>query len=91
MVFVNTQALLAGGSGLWGTGLPDLGGIWGPSLLPYQTGGSSILWGESLGNQGVWVDSILWGESWSGADLSSTAMIGDPDALSYGPLSFIHP
>ena len=91
MVFVNAQTLLAGRVGLWGTGLTDLGSLWGPALSPYGAGGSSILWGESLANQGVWDDSILWGESWSGADLSSTVLIGDPDALSYGPLSFMRP
>jgi len=86
-----TMELPAGRAGLWGTGLTDLGSLWGPALSPYGAGGSSILWGESLANQGVWDDSILWGESWSGADLSSTVLIGDPDALSYGPLSFMRP
>ena len=47
--------------------------------------------GESVGGQGVWGDSILWGESWDGADLSATALIGDPDALTQGPLSFLRP
>jgi len=49
------------------------------------------LWGESLGGQGVWNASLLWGESWDGADLSVTALIGDPDALAQGLLSFLRP
>ena len=90
-VSVNATSLLAGGAGVWGTGLSDLGGVWGPALAAQGTSGSSILWGESLGSQGIWDDSILWGESGSSVDLSATALIGDPDALAQGPLSFILP
>jgi len=93
--FIDAGALLAGGQGLWGTGLPGPAGVWGPAASPPGTSGSALLWGESLASQGVWDDTLLWGESWDGADLSATALIGDPDALNGGPsqspLSFLLP
>lgn len=88
LVLVNTPPLFAGGQGLWGTGLPGLGGVWGSQLIWGENiiAGSQIIWGEN-----VWDSQIIWGESASGADLSSTALIGDPDALNQGPLSFLRP
>ena len=78
LVFVNTQPLLTGGQGLWGTGLTKLGGVWGTQIIWGENilAGSQIIWGE-----GVWDNQIIWGEGASSVDLSSTALLGDPDAL----------
>ena len=91
MAVLNQRALFAGGAGLWGTGMAGPEGVWGPAVSPYGASGTSLIWGESLGGQGVWSDSLIWGEGWDGADLSATALIGDPDALAQGPLSFLRP
>jgi len=78
LVFVNTQPLLAGEQGLWGTGLPSLSSVWGSQIIWGENilAGSQIIWGEN-----VWDSQIIWGESVSGAGLSWTVLIGDPDAL----------
>jgi len=82
LVFVNTQPLLTGGQGLWGTGLMKLGGVWGTQIIWGENilAGSQIIWGEN-----VWDSQIIWGEGISSVDLSSTALLGDPDALNQGP------
>ena len=65
----------------------------GADYFPRGRGGRQlILWGrDHLGGQSVWNDQIIWGESWSGTDLSSTALIGDPDALTARPIRFLLP
>ena len=85
LVTVQTQPLLAGGSGVWGTGL-GLGNVWGSQVIwgENSLSGSQVIWGES-----VWGSQVIWGESAGSADLSSTALMGDPDALTQGPLSFL--
>jgi len=88
IVFVNARPLFAGGRGLWGMGRTGLRRVWGSQIIWGENwlAGSQIIWGEN-----VWDSQIIWGESASGADLSSTALLGDPDALTQGPLSFLRP
>lgn len=102
LVSVDAMPLTAAEAGFWGTGLPDPSGVWGAAMPLYGVSvgnrsiiwgesNRSIIWGESIGAQSVWNDSIIWGEGLSGADLSSTVLLGDPDVLAYGPLSFLRP
>ena len=79
---VGDSPLLAGGLGVWGTQI-----LWGDNILS----ASQIIWGESAGSGDVWNSQILWGDSTSSTDLSSTALLGDPDQITPGPLSFLMP
>ncbi len=102
LVSMDAAPLLSDSGGFWGTGLLDPAIIWGQSAPLYVESKSdraiiwgessrAIIWGESIGAQSVWGDAIIWGEHSNSVDLSSTALIGDPDALAYGPLSFLRP
>ncbi len=79
---VGDSPLLGSGLGVWGTQI-----LWGDRVLS----ASQVIWGESAGSGDVWNSQILWGDSTSSTDLSSTALLGDPDQITPGPLSFLMP
>lgn len=100
LVFVKSSPLFSGGHGLWGTGLTHLGSVWGSQVIWGENtlSGSQVIWGENAlsGSQVIWGESVwnsqvIWGESDPQADLSATALLGDPDALTQGPLAFLLP
>ena len=100
LVFVNASPLFSNGNGLWGTGLIQLGSVWGSQVIWGENtlSGSQVIWGENVlsGSQviwgeNVWNSQVIWGESNPQADLSATAILGDPDALNQGLLSVLTP
>lgn len=81
-ITVADSPLLTADLGTWGSQA-----LWGDSILS----ASQAIWGESAGTGTVWDSQALWGNSTSGTDLSSKALLGDPDLITPGPLSFLMP
>ncbi len=73
-VYIQTQGVLWGDSGVWGTGIGSFAGVYGSQVLwgEDELSDSQVLWGES-----VWADQVLWGEDSSSADLSAAAIYGE--------------
>ncbi len=97
-ITVADSPLLTSGQGVWGTGLLDLASVWGTQIVWGDNilSASQIIWGDSI-HSSVWNRQIVWGDS-TGAgldqastDLSATALLGDPDQITPGPLSFLMP
>ena len=103
---ISDSPLLASGQGVWGTGLLDLAGVWGAQILwgDNTLSASQIVWGDSAKST-LWNRQIVWGDGTPGdstsrgntssgsaaTDLSATALLGDPDKFTPGPLSFLMP
>jgi serine protease AprX len=73
-VFVDTQQIIWGESGVWGTGIAGPAGVWGTQIIWGEGAlrNSQIIWGDS-----VWSDQIIWGESRNSVDLSAKVIRGE--------------
>lgn len=97
-ITVADSPLLTSGQGVWGTGLLNLAGVWGTQILWGDNilSDSQIIWGDSIRSP-LWNRQIIWGDSTgagrdqTSADLSATALLGDPDRITPGPLAFLMP